>query len=203
MKIIIGLGNPGREYERTPHNVGFVVIDTLAGRLDSSLRRSFRFRAHAGKGFYQGQEVLFVKPATFMNNSGQAVASILSYRRLSPADMIVVVDDADLGLGQIRVRKKGSSGGHRGLESIVTALGSEEFVRVRVGIGRGPEERDLVRHVLTPLSGTEWTELQNAAARCADAVLCILERGVEEAMNRFNAKEGRRPPGQGTEGERH
>ena len=117
--------------------------------------------------------------------------------------MIVVVDDADLNLGQIRIRQKGSSGGHRGLESIVSALGSEEFVRVRVGIGRGPEERDLVRHVLTPLSGAEWTELQNTAGRCADAVLCILERGVEEAMNRFNAKEGRRPPAQGTEGERH
>ena len=203
MKTIIGLGNPGREYERTPHNVGFLVIDTLASRLDCALHRSFRFRAQTGKGLYLDREVLLVKPATFMNNSGQAVAAILSYRRLSPADIIVVVDDADLSLGQIRVRQKGSSGGHRGLESIVQALGSEEFIRVRAGIGRGPAARDLVSHVLTPFSGAEWTELQNAATRCGDAVLCILERGVEEAMNRFNAREGRQLPMQDRGGESH
>lgn len=191
-KIVVGLGNPGKHYAYTPHNVGFAVIDELASGFSCVLRRSFSFRARIGlvvsaKGSCGSEEkLLLVKPQTYMNRSGTAVASVLRYRKLTASDMIVVLDDADLDFGQLRIRARGSSGGHKGLTSVIQAMGSEEFARVRIGIGRDNNSKGLVEHVLTPFSAAEWQEMKQIIRRAAQAVLCILNSGVETAMNRFN-----------------
>lgn len=186
MRVIVGLGNPGREYEKTPHNVGFAVLDQIASRLSCSFRRSLRFPLRTAKAAFGGEDLLLVKPQTYMNNSGSAVWPVLSRRGLGPADLIVALDDADLPAWQIRIRKKGGSGGHKGLESLIGVLGSEDFIRLRVGIGRGEGDASLRGHVLRPLSGEAWETMQEAAARAAEAVFCILERSVESAMNHYN-----------------
>jgi PTH1 family peptidyl-tRNA hydrolase len=187
VKVVVGLGNPGTEYARTRHNVGFAVVDELADRLGCAVRRSFRFSAAMGKAAAGGETVLFVKPRTYMNRSGEAVAPILRFWKVAPPDLIVVLDDADLELGRLRVRAKGSSGGHRGLESVLQCVGSDAFTRVRLGIGRRVEGRDLVEHVLTAFSREELDRMAPAIKAAADAVLCVVESGVEAAMNRFNA----------------
>jgi PTH1 family peptidyl-tRNA hydrolase len=186
VKAVIGLGNPGKKYARTPHNAGFAVIDELARQRSCRLRRSFRFRAHTAKGEIGGERVILVKPVTYMNRSGHAVAAVLRYWKLLPADMIVVSDDADLDLGRMRIRKKGSSGGHRGLASIIESLGSEDFTRVRLGIGRGDDKKALIDHVLDPLSAAEQKTMQKVVERAGDAVTCLLTSGIEEAMNIYN-----------------
>jgi PTH1 family peptidyl-tRNA hydrolase len=185
VKLVVGLGNPGKKYARTPHNAGFMVIDELASRLSCTLRRSLRCRAQIGRVTRPEGGLLLAKPETYMNNSGEAVAAILGYYRIEPTDMIVVLDDADLEIGRIRVRAKGSSGGHRGLDSVIGAAGTNEFARVRIGIGRN-REKDLVDHVLTPVSAEEMDRWRQSAKLAADAVWCALERGAAEAMNRFN-----------------
>lgn len=192
MKTVVGLGNPGKEYESTPHNAGFAVIDELAGRLDVKLKRSWRFRARTGKGVAGSGNLMLVEPLTFMNRSGEAVAPVLRYSRTEAADLVVVFDDADLPLGTVRVRAQGSSGGHKGLDSIINSLGTKNFVRVRVGIGRGRAKGGLVDYVLSPIRGA-GAELFRAGVRdAADAVECVLEKGVEKAMNEFN---GMKPEG--------
>lgn len=185
MKIVVGLGNPGREYERTLHNVGFAVVDELAGRLACSLRKSLRFEARLGKAVVGEETVWLVQPVTFMNRSGEAVASILRYRPAEIADVIVVVDDADLERGRLRIRAGGGSGGHKGLGSIIDAVGNRDFPRVRLGIGR--MAGTLTEQVLRPLPPEEWPVMDTAVKRAAEAVLCMIESGVETAMNRFNA----------------
>ncbi|MDD4871033.1 MAG: aminoacyl-tRNA hydrolase [Kiritimatiellae bacterium] len=185
MKVIVGLGNPGKQYENTPHNAGFSVVDELAVRLECSFRRSFRFDARIAKTLYEEEDVLLVKPETYMNRSGLAVASILKYRRAEIGNMIVVLDDADLEQGQLRIRSNGSSGGHKGLGSIIEAVGGEEFTRVRIGIGR-EADNDLVEHVLKPYSGIDRRKMKEVFSLAADAVMCILVSDVSEAMNKFN-----------------
>ena len=199
MKLVVGLGNPGREYERTPHNAGFMAVDELAGRAGCRLRRSFRFRALLGSTRLAGVDVLLVQPQTFMNDSGTAVASVAGYWKVPAADVIVIVDDADLEVGQLRVRKKGSSGGQKGLASVIRALGSEDVMRVRVGIGRGHPDENLVRHVLRPMGGEAREQLAAAVGRAADAVECILRHGPDRAMNDFNASAA--PPREGRAGD--
>ena len=189
MKAIVGLGNPGREYEKTPHNAGFAVLDELAVHWDCRLRNRIRFRASVGKAEFRDHSLLLVRPETYMNNSGSAVAAIMGYYAIPVADLIVVLDDADLEAGALRIRARGSSGGHKGLASIVQAAGSEEFVRLRIGIGRGRGNGDLVAHVLRPLAQEQEAVMREAVDRAAQAVECILERGVDEAMNRFNARQ--------------
>lgn len=185
--MIVGLGNPGRQYAGTPHNAGFDALDGLAGRLNAEFRRSLRFTARVAKAEAAGERVWLVKPETFMNRSGVTAAAILRCNGLGASDMIVISDDADLELGVLRVRRKGSSGGHRGLESIRELVGSTDFARVRIGIGRGEGDADLVRHVLKPLAGEGEREvLAKAVARAADAVLCMLEEGIDASMNRYN-----------------
>lgn len=187
MNLVVGLGNPGRQYAHTPHNVGFRVVDEIARRLNESLRESSRFEARVVKVDLEGRRTVLVQPLTYMNNSGAAVGAILHCNGIAPSDMIVVLDDADLEAGALRIRKKGGSGGHRGLKSILDAIGSDEFVRVRVGIGRDPERENLVAHVLRPLSGEAKDAVDQAVVRAADAVACILREGPDAAMNRFNA----------------
>lgn len=193
VKLVVGLGNPGREYEWTPHNVGFMAVEALAERLECRLRTSSRFEARLGAAVYRGQDLLLVEPQTFMNASGRAVGAILRYRKLTPADLVVVVDDADLALGALRLRKQGSSGGHRGLVSIEEALGTTAYERVRIGIGRGQDRRTLIDHVLSAFTAAERETVAAVTQQVADAVLCAVELGVDTAMNRYNAR--RNEPG--------
>lgn len=189
MKIVVGLGNPGAQYERTPHNMGFLLVDCLAERLECKLKANSKFEAFVGSAMYAGEELILVKPQTFMNSSGKAVGAVLNYRKMSPADLLVVVDDADIPLGTLRLRKKGGSGGHRGLASINEVLGTTEYVRVRVGIGRGTTRDDLVDHVLGAFGREEWAVVQKVIGETADAVQVILGKGMDFAMNRFNARQ--------------
>ena len=186
MKIVVGLGNPGRRYEKTPHNAGFMALDVLAGELACRFRKSLRFNARVAKAVYQGEWLWLLKPQTYMNNSGTAVAAFLRYRRAGPDNVVVVLDDADLPLGRLRLRTRGSSGGHKGLESIIGHLGSEEFVRIRIGIGRAGGDKALVDHVLSPFSAAEQRLMAHVARQAAEAVRCVIDDSVENAMNRFN-----------------
>ena len=186
MKVVVGLGNPGKAYERTRHNVGFEVVDELAGRLDGSFRRGWLAKLQQARVRLAGDEVLLVKPQTFMNLSGSAVATLMRRRQMEPGDLIVVLDDVELPLGQIRVRKKGGAGGHKGLQSVIQSIGTEEFVRVRLGIGPRPAGEELVEHVLTRFNAAEWKEVKAAAVKAADAVVKVLEAGPDRAMNEFN-----------------
>jgi len=188
MKVIVGLGNPGSQYARTPHNVGFEVIDALANRHHCPLRRSFRFRARIGKGSIAGHNVWLVKPVAFMNNSGSVVAAIMSKTGTAIQDLTVITDDADLPLGQLRIRARGGSGGHKGMQSLLDHLGQEAFPRLRVGIGRQDHQSDLVTYVLTPLAATAWKEMEPMIQSTADAVDCLVEHGVDAAMNAFNTR---------------
>lgn len=194
MKMIAGLGNPGEAYANTPHNVGFDVVDLLAKRLEAGWKNSSGFHARVARVAYAGETVLLVKPQTFMNLSGTSVAPLLRYYGGNPADLTVVLDDADLPLGRLRIRASGGSGGHRGLASVIEALGTEAFPRVRLGVGR--EERGgLIGHVLGKF-GEESLKLVRATIEAAaDAVQCSTANSLNEAMNRFNgwSAEGAQP----------
>jgi PTH1 family peptidyl-tRNA hydrolase len=194
VKLVIGLGNPGREYGHTRHNVGFEVLDELVRRTEVTLRRSWTVPAWTGKADVEGEGVLLVKPRTFMNRSGQAVAAMMRKRGLKSADVIVVLDDLELPRGQIRIRKKGGAGGHKGLQSVIQALGTDDFIRVRVGIGPRPAGEALVNHVLTRFSVEERQEVEKAVEAAADAVISIVRDGVEKTMNEFNERTVRRMP---------
>ena len=186
MKVIVGLGNPGREYENTRHNIGFLVLDELAGRLGLSFRRSWRFPALIAKGMVGNETVRLVKPQTFMNRSGYAVGPILRKEKGGPADLLVVYDDTALDRGQLRIRAQGSSGGHNGVESVIQALGCGSFGRIRVGIGGKPDTLSLSDYVLGPFSPEERCGLEEVIRRAADAAELICTEGIEPAMNGFN-----------------
>lgn len=185
MKLIVGLGNPGREYAGTRHNVGFDVADEVAGRMGVAFRRSWRFPADLAEGTLEGERVLLVKPRTYMNRSGEAVAPLMNKKGVSPSDLIVVVDDVDLPLGRLRLRKFGSAGGHNGLKSIIASIGSEQFPRVRIGIGRD-SARDTADHVLGRFTPEERPVIAEATRRAADAIAVAIRSGWERAMNEFN-----------------
>ena len=185
MKVIAGLGNPGATYANTPHNVGFDVVDVLAQQFEAGWKSSSGFHAQVARTAYAGETLMLVKPQTFMNLSGTSVAPLLRYYGGAPADLTVVLDDADLPLGRLRIRASGGSGGHRGLASIIEALGTEAFPRIRLGVGR--EARgDLVGHVLGKFDGTRQTVVRAMVEAAADAVQCLTENGLNEAMNRYN-----------------
>jgi PTH1 family peptidyl-tRNA hydrolase len=184
LRIIVGLGNPGGEYSRTRHNAGFMAVDVLAGRqrLDWALERKF----NALLAPWAGGAALLCKPQTFMNASGESVAPLAFYHRVEPARCLVVVDDADLPLGELRLRPHGGTGGHHGLESVERHLGTPNFPRLRIGIGRRNGEREITGHVLGRFSTTESEWLQRVLARAADQIECWASAGIEQAMNRFN-----------------
>jgi len=185
VKVIVGLGNPGKRYRNTPHNVGFAAVDALAGALGCRMRRGPRFRARVGKTAVDAETVRLLKPETYMNDSGAAVGPFLRYHRGGAGDLVVVLDDADLELGRLRVRPAGGSGGHRGLASVIDHVGSDAFARIRIGIGR-QRGGDLVEHVLSPIGRAEGAVVDQAVARAAEAALCLIRDGVEAAMNRYN-----------------
>jgi peptidyl-tRNA hydrolase, PTH1 family len=186
MKIIIGLGNPGRKYERTRHNAGFMAVDELARSLSLDLAKE---KAHAliGAGRLGAEQVVLAKPRTYMNESGKAAASLLREFYGSPGDLIVIHDELDLPLGAVRVKIGGGHGGHNGLRSIIEALAGD-FVRVRIGIGRPLPSEDAADYVLSPFLAEERKAAAEAAVRAAEAVRVILAEGAAKAMNLFNQK---------------
>ena len=186
MKLIVGLGNPGRRYQGTRHNIGARVIDTLARRHHVALREEGW--ADVGALTLDGARVLLARPQTYVNVSGTAVADLRRRHRLPLENLLVAFDDLDLPVGQIRLRAKGGHGGHNGMRSIIEALGSEEFARLRVGIARPPEGVDPADYVLSRFSKEEQARLDEAVERAADAVEAFVRRGIEAAMSASNLR---------------
>ncbi|CUH95472.1 hypothetical protein P22_1543 [Propionispora sp. 2/2-37] len=184
MKMIVGLGNPGQKYEATRHNVGFMVIDELAKRWGIASWRTRNEASVAEKR--QAEQILLVKPLTYMNLSGVAVGELARWYKIAVTDIIVVFDDMDLATGRLRLRTTGSSGGHRGVESLLVHLPSADFFRVRVGIGRPPAGWQVVDHVLSRFTAEEEPLATDGIKRAAAAVECLLEQGINKAMNRYN-----------------
>jgi peptidyl-tRNA hydrolase, PTH1 family len=184
--LIVGLGNPGGEYARTRHNAGFLVAGELAARGAAVWNFEKKFDARVAKRDLAERKVLLAEPQTFMNASGEAVGTLLNFYRVPLSQLLVVVDDADLPFGEIRLRPKGSSGGHHGLESIEQHVGSRDFARLRVGIGRKEGQREITNYVLGKFSAEESRLLDKVLQRAADQAECWLAEGVDLAMNRFN-----------------
>jgi len=188
MKLVVGLGNPGPKYDGTRHNVGFVAVDLLAGRHGVQWEAAPR-GVEALIGRWRSQDVVVAKPLTFMNLSGEAIVPLLHFYKIEPADLLVVVDEVQLETGRIRVRPDGSAGGHNGLKSIVGALGTIAFPRLRIGVGRGDSRRDLADHVLARFEPEEREVIGDAIGRAADASEVFVAEGVVAAMNRYNKKD--------------
>jgi peptidyl-tRNA hydrolase, PTH1 family len=185
VKLIVGLGNPGPDYRDTRHNIGFAVVDLLArrsgltfggGPTDALIARARR----------PGEEALLAKPLTYMNLSGAAVAELVRYFRIATPDVLIVADDVNLPLGKLRARARGSDGGHNGFRSIIERLGTSEFARLRVGVGRGDPQRDLADHVLARFDADEQEAVDSAIGRAADAAELFVTDGIEKVMNQFN-----------------
>ena len=191
MKLIIGLGNPGRVYSHNRHNIGFLCLNHFAKQ------QAIRFdkkqcQARTGTGEIDGIQVILAKPQTYMNLSGQSVSRLVNKFKIVLNDLIVINDDLDLSLGKIRIREGGSSGGHKGVESIINELGSKEFIRIRVGIGRPEEnatevsETDIIKYVLSDFTPYEKKIIKPSIAMISEAILCLIKEGFEAAMNRYN-----------------
>ena len=186
--MIVGLGNPGREYEATRHNVGFRVTDLLAQRLHVRIDR-LKFRALTRQTELGGKKVLLVQPQTYMNLSGAAVSALASYYHIPPQRVLVIFDDISLPVGKIRIRKDGSAGGHNGIKSIIQSLGTDKFPRVKVGVGAKPHpDYDLADWVLSKFSAQEEKDLAPAMENAAKAALLVLDQGTEKAASAFNGK---------------
>lgn len=185
MYVIAGLGNPGREYEGTRHNVGFMTLDALADKYNIDVREK-AFKGLIGKGVIEGNKVILVKPQTYMNLSGECIRQVMDYYKVDPSEFIVIYDDISLVPGGIRIRKKGSAGGHNGIKNIIAHLGTQEFPRVRIGVGEKPARMDLADYVLGHFQGDEKKLMEEAYDRAAAAVVEILTDGPDKAMNDFN-----------------
>ena len=187
MTVLAGLGNPEKEYKNTRHNIGFEVIDKISRDHKIAISRS-KFRTRYGEGTIDGLKVALVKPQSYMNLSGECLRDVLKFFKLTPEDLIVIYDDADIAPGEIRVRERGSAGGHNGMKNVICHLGTEEFVRVRVGIGKSPGDAPLRDYVLGRISADGAEQLSEGVAKAAEAVRVILTDGSAAAMNRFNKK---------------
>lgn len=186
MYIIVGLGNPGRKYSGTRHNAGFCGIDALADKFQITVEEE-RHKALIGKGFIHGEKVILVKPTTFMNLSGESVRSVVDYYKIEEKkELIVLYDDISLAPGKLRIRKKGSAGGHNGIKNIILHLGHEEFVRIKIGVGEKPAGTDLVNHVLGHFSAEDQKVMEESYQRSALAVEEIILSGPDKAMNGYN-----------------
>lgn len=188
MYIIAGLGNPGSKYAHTRHNAGFDAIDELADKYRISIDNK-KFQALCGSGVIEGQKVLLLKPQTFMNLSGQAIRAACDFYKIDPEEeLIVLYDDISLPPGQLRIRKKGSAGGHNGIKSIIAHLNTQVFKRIKIGVGSQPEQYDLVDHVLGRFSRADWPEMLDAFDRAARAAAMLLAEDTERVMNEFNTR---------------
>ena len=185
MYLIIGLGNPGRDYKNTRHNIGFDVIETLAEEERIGVLEK-KHKAIIGKGVIAGQKVLLAMPQTYMNLSGESIRSVMDFYKAEPSEFIVIYDDISLEPGALRVRKKGSAGGHNGIKNIILHLGTQEFPRVRVGVGEKPPYMDLADYVLGHFAKEEQPLMAQAFKDGADAVVAMMTEGVDAAMNHFN-----------------
>ena len=184
--LIVGLGNPGKEYAKTRHNVGFRAIDILADHLDCKIDK-VKFQGLYGQTAYKGQKLLLLKPQTFMNLSGRSVLQLSAYFNIPPQRIIVLFDDISLEPGRLRVRADGSAGGHNGIKSVIAEVGSQDFPRVKIGVGAKPHaDADLADWVLSGFSKEDEALLADSLKKAGDAALCIIDRGVPEAANQYN-----------------
>ena len=190
MKIIVGLGNPGLKYRKTKHNIGFLALDRFVKgqemRFSASWQNKKKYHASLAKGMIGTEEVVCLKPLTYMNLSGVAVEAVVKNAPVAASDILVICDDADLELGALRIKRSGSSGGHKGLASIAEHLKTESFARLKIGVGRDARERDLARHVLAPFSGSDARIIDDVLDRASQATYMWLTEGADSAMNAFN-----------------
>lgn len=186
MYVIVGLGNPGREYENTRHNIGFRVVDAIADCYNISMNEK-KHRALIGKGAIEGQKVVLVKPQTYMNLSGESVRSVIDYYKVEETDeLIVVYDDISLDVGKLRIRKKGSAGGHNGIKSIIAHLGHDTFQRIKMGVGDKPKGYDLADYVLGHFSAEDNRMMKESIERAVEAAKVMMQDGADKAMNLYN-----------------
>jgi PTH1 family peptidyl-tRNA hydrolase len=192
MKLIVGLGNPGKRYAHNRHNIGFRCIDLLAKRNSLQIKRS-QCQSKVGGGTIAGVEVVLARPQTFVNVSGEAVKGLMHKYRISVDDLIIICDDLDLPAGKVRIRQNGGSGGHNGLKSIIAEIGTQDFCRVKIGIGRPPGEEEagmdeeaVISYVLSDFSPDEVQLIEPAISRAVEAIECLLSEGIVTAMNKFN-----------------
>ena len=187
MKVVAGLGNPGPEYSNTPHSIGFEVVDALARETAAEWRRAAAFKGEMAMAMTPAGTTILVKPMTFMNLSGDCVAPVVKYHNATPADLVVVSDDIDLPVGRIRIRVGGSAGGHNGLKSVIACLGSEQFPRIRLGVGAPPhEDYDMADWVLSSFKNQDAEDIAAAAERAAEAVVSYITEGPDRTMSKFN-----------------
>ncbi|QIB69624.1 aminoacyl-tRNA hydrolase [Aminipila butyrica] len=186
MYVIVGLGNPGKKYENTRHNIGFIALDYLADRHGIKITK-IKHKALVGEGNISGQKVLLVKPQTYMNLSGNSVREVMEYYKLEPENLLVVYDDIDIPTGSVRIRKKGSAGTHNGMRSIVYDLQSDQFPRIRIGMGNN-KKADLVNFVIGSFTKEERKIFEGAVVHTADAIECFLQFGIDKAMNEYNTR---------------
>lgn len=199
LRLIVGLGNPGDEYARTRHNAGFLVVDRLAVRWEAGWTVSRRFAARLADARVGALRVVLCQPLTFMNASGECVRPVMDFRSLTPDRLLVVADDADLPLGQLRLRPKGGAGGHHGLESLIQHLGTQEFARQRVGIGRRAGAREITHHVLGRFGPDEADVLEKVLSAAAGQAEAWLTAGIQKAMNQYNGSVVADPANAGTQ----
>lgn len=185
MKLIVGLGNPTPQYDKTRHNVGFAVIDHLMNEYGIALDTA-KHKGFYGKGRIAGESVILLKPMTYMNLSGESVVQVANYYKVAPKDIIVVYDDINLDVGRLRIREKGSAGGHNGIKNIIAHLGTDEFPRIRVGVGMKPPKMDLADYVLSRFSKEEEALMEEGYERAAKAMELMVEDEISQAMNLYN-----------------
>lgn len=185
MKLIVGLGNPGKKYENTRHNVGFRAVDNLAERLGVRIEKE-KYKALLGEGVFQGEKIILIKPQTFMNLSGEAVAPLAAWYKVEPQDILIIYDDLALEVGKLRIRIKGSHGGHNGVRSLIAHLKTEAIPRIRLGIGQAPPHWDVADYVLGNFSPAENKLIEEAIQEVEKAVEVILTESLEKAMSKFN-----------------
>ena len=187
MKLVVGLGNPTARYDKTRHNVGFEVIDALADKYNIALD-TMKHKGMYGKGKIDGQSVILLKPMTFMNLSGESVALVSGYYKVAPEDIIVIYDDINLDVGRLRIREKGSAGGHNGMKNIIAHLGTEEFPRLRIGVGMKPPKMDWADYVLSHFSEEEQALMNQGYDKACEALKLLLLDDIPQAMNQYNGK---------------
>ena len=187
MYVIAGLGNPGREYEGTRHNVGFMTLDALADKYNIDVREK-AFKGLIGKGVIEGNKVILVKPQTYMNLSGECIRQVMDYYKVDPSEFIVIYDDISLVPGGIRIRKKGSAGGHNGIKNIIAHLGTQEFPRVRIGVGEKPARMDLADYVLGHFTDEDWKTMGERLETAGEIIKSFCLAGIDITMNQYNKK---------------
>ena len=187
MYLIAGLGNPSRTYEGTRHNIGFTIIDVIGNKFGIDVTTK-KHKALVGRGIIDGMRVILAKPQTYMNLSGESIREIADFYKIESENIIIIYDDISLDVGQLRIRKKGSAGGHNGIKNIIAHLGTQEFPRIKVGIGNKPEGWDLADYVLSKYSKAEQEALEEASEGVIGAVKLMLMDDIEAAMNKYNAK---------------